>query len=307
MDLKWDGLLDLEEKEEVRMVKIMREGHDVEMEHPLAMIDGVTLTDNRELIEMDVRRLGQEGMSVEDEKAISNVLRLWVKMNELRYRQGMHEICHALYVKSGKNEMKTMKWFSSVMKWLYEMFYEDESVNKWISEVFEPMLWQVSGKLKAVMERNGIETAVWCVKWCRLLLLRELGFSECIIVWTALFEEKTQWGREQFFSGIVIVMLLNIGPELFLSLDQPELLQCLLHYPGLRISAQELVHSSRDLVAFIRGEKEWIDGVYDNLESAILAKCNPEWYRENKDIDINRLRMQSRLKKRVAWRLKSQR
>lgn len=267
------------------------------LEHPLAMVGQASVTENRELIELDVGRLHREGVEREDEERISQVLVRWTRARALDYRQGMHEICAVLYAESGGDVDTSAQWLDSVMEWLYPLFYEDEGVNVWAGEVFAPMLARAGPKVSGTMQRYAVDHTLWCMRWCRLLLLRELQHAEVLRVWDELF--ATQRGKGEYVSAVVVLMVLGIGPELMVAQSESEVLQLLLHYPGLRMDVEQMLA----LVPLVLDGLPGGDGPR-SVEDEVLAVANPAWYKDNRDIDIGRLRMEARLRRRVEWRLK---
>lgn len=289
------------------------EAHDVGNvdEHPLAIVNGVSMMDSQEMIELDVARLHSGQLNgPQEENALRQILVNWVKRNGVGYKQGMHEICLVLYLENDKDVDECYKRFDNVMKWLYPLFYRDSGVNEWIKNDFSPMLRKMSPRrlYEIIVVKFQISHAVRCIRWCRLLFIRELsGPDQYLPIWYELFDIEN---KGKFIACVTIVMLMCIVPQLTEAQDESECLYLLLNYPKLCVPIEKVVGWAKimyDYRAVNTIDSQHADSDADAnaspLEEEILQGSNGEWYKKYKDYDVNRLRKEMRLKRRAKWRL----
>ncbi|CDO94718.1 unnamed protein product [Kluyveromyces dobzhanskii CBS 2104] len=275
-------------------------------EHPLAVVNGINMMENKEMIDLDVSRLHSTQINgPNEEAALQQILVSWVKSSGVEYRQGMHEICLVLYLESGKDTDVGYTWYANVMRWLYPLFYRDSGVNEWIENDFCPLIQSQSPrKLHEILTvRYRISHAVWCIRWCRLLFIRELdGPGQYLPVWDELYNVEN---KGKFMASVIVVMLMCIIPELTEAQNESECLFLLLNYPKLKVPIENVI--------------KWAKMMYDNeqpesadtfaaigkmpLEETVLRESNAGWYSKYKDYDVNRIRMEMRLKRHAKWRL----
>ncbi|QGN14293.1 protein GYP6 [Kluyveromyces marxianus] len=289
-------------------------------EHPLAVVNGVSMMENRELIRLDVSRLQwpdkDNGPAAE---AVQEILYGWVRTSGLEYKQGMHELCLAVYVEAAGSRSRSDVMFREMMEWLYPLFYADGAVSRWIdAELMQcvrpaaaagplPLLHSLPlRRVAALLERYSGSHEVWCVRWCRLLFMRELaGPQEYWPVWRAVMRADAS-ARGRVVACVAVVLMVCVLPELCAAQDESEWLGVLLHYPGLRgVSVDDIVLWAAELGA----QRQEVPEVPEvgppvlTLEDRILQQTNREWYAKHKDSDISRIRMEARLQRRVNWRL----
>ena len=303
-------------------------------EHPLAVVNGVSMMENRELIRLDVSRLQwpdkDNGPAAE---AVQEILYGWVRTSGLEYKQGMHELCLAVYVEAAGSRSRGDVMFREMMEWLYPLFYADGGVSRWIdAELMRcvrpavaagqaagqaaaggPLLLPMR-RVAALLERYSGSHEVWCVRWCRLLFMRELaGPQEYWPVWRAVMRADAS-ARGRVVACVAVVLMACVLPELCAAQDESEWLGVLLHYPGLRgVSVDDIVLWAAELGAQRQEETQSPQvpevpevpevGPVLTLEDRILQQTNREWYAKHKDSDISRIRMEARLQRRVNWRL----
>lgn len=292
-------------------------------EHPLAVVNGVSMMENRELIRLDVSRLQwpdkDNGPAAE---AVQEILYAWVRTSGLEYKQGMHELCLAVYVEAGSRSRGDVM-FCEMMEWLYPLFYADGGVSRWIdAELMQCVRSerQTSAadarplplrRVAALLERYSGSHEVWCVRWCRLLFMRELaGPQEYWPVWRAVMRADAP-ARGRVVACVAVVLIACVLPELCAAQDESEWLGVLLHYPGLRgVSVDDIVLWAAELGAPSPRLPEGPEGPEGpevgpvlTLEDRILQQTDREWYAKHKDSDISRIRMEARLQRRVNWRL----
>ena len=249
-------------------------------EHPLAVVNGVSMMENRELIRLDVSRLQwpdkDNGPAAE---AVQEILYGWVRTSGLEYKQGMHELCLAVYVEAAGSRSRGDVMFREMMEWLYPLFYADGAVSRWID--------------------------------AELLFMRELaGPQEYWPVWRAVMRADAS-ARGRVVACVAVVLMACVLPELCAAQDESEWLGVLLHYPGLRgVSVDDIVLWAAELGAQRQEETQSPQvpevpevGPVLTLEDRILQQTNREWYAKHKDSDISRIRMEARLQRRVNWRL----
>lgn len=192
---------------------------------------------------------------------VIEVLYVWCKYNNsIGYKQGFHEILGLIYMNIRKDSItipKTNTISSDDLKILnlYDMnylchdiftifnkfmvkngiisnYYENENVllksiesfNKYLMKVDQLIHYNLISKLK-------VESQLWCIRYFRLMLLREIGHDLDIMtyLWDKIIVVE---GNKvpNLLTFLIIVLLINLKSDLIIC-DFSEGLSLLLHYP----------------------------------------------------------------------------
>lgn len=189
------------------------------------------------------------------------VLYVWAKCHPtIGYKQGFHEILGLMYINMRQDsvsipntntfsgdDLKILSLFDvnylchdlftmfnkfMVNSGIIGSFYEDEKVLMNSIETFNMYLMKVDQLIHYTMiSKLKLESQLWCIRYFRLLLSRELGNDLSLTngLWDKLITvDGNKIPVVLYF--LVIVMLINIKSDLIAS-DFSESLSLLLHYP----------------------------------------------------------------------------
>lgn len=194
-------------------------------------------------------------------KQIIEVLYVWAKCNpKVGYKQGFHEILGLIYINIRKDsvEVPSTNTFSSddlkvlnlfdakylchdlftlfnkfmVNTGIIASYYENETALLKSIESFNQYLMKVDQLIHySLISKLKLESQLWCIRYFRLLLLRELGsnLSTANLLWDKLITVESN-RITQVLTFCIIVLLMNIKADLIIC-DFSEALGLLLHYP----------------------------------------------------------------------------
>lgn len=213
-----------------------------------------------QLIVLDVERLFPQEPelfieSLDNRKLIIEVLYLSYQKTRI-YRQGMHEIAGLIFKAFHDEKLDNKDFYNEPLEMrLFQLYdhtnfqndvyivmdkilpkittqYFNETALLQESIKFDLKLHQLDSMLYHVMlNKLKIQTPIWILRYFRLVLIREIGLSNSLIVWDKLFA----FGHDDITKLIpyfILVMLLKLR-TFVLENEHDEVLYKLLHYPVL--------------------------------------------------------------------------
>lgn len=242
-------------------------------------------------------------------RQLIEILYVWSKCNpKVGYKQGFHEILGLIYINLRKDsldipntntfaqdDLKILTLFDNkfichdlftifnnfmVKSGIIANFYENEHILLEFIELFNNYLMKVDQLIHySLISKLKLESQLWCIRYLRLILLREIGHDLSVIsyLWDKLIVVDNN-KIPQLIIFIIIVMLINLKSNLIIC-DFSESLSMLLHYP-ITLSAQDQASAAFILNLFSDSYK--LLKVKDNdlklyeYGKKINAKCNPD-------------------------------
>lgn len=235
------------------------------------LINDTRDVDHNELstIILDMERIFPGLVQLQDfkvKKALVELLFIWYNLNQdIRYRQGMHEIVSLIYLFISEESFAKPPGLSSEESAVYEIFNQDFvladtfhiftmfMINPQASfyteknllkncEVFNGLLKEFDPDLYVyLIEKLELESQIWLIRWYRLLLIRELNIGLTLPIWDKLisFQKIKNFGNltgnEDFnliVSIVIMILLLRIKKDILLDCqDYGDVLKLLLNYP----------------------------------------------------------------------------
>lgn len=288
-----------------RLTPVMAESHPLTLEDPLK--EQIPMDETLDIISLDLERLLIDDIfskeSVKNE--MKRILYNYVIYNNTSYKQGYHELCGTIYLQmqgNGQDEVmvNTFNIFNKLMKHVQPVFYTEGKLIEWCRNTFGSILKHTSPKLHDLLvKHHRMDNTIWLIRWTRLLLLREFDMDYVLKIWDHLL--TFQYPIEGLMACMIVVLLIVVSQELHCCEDQGDLISILLHYPREKaIDVVELLKYSGNLYEL------WASKQFEDMKGVGDTLCkiySREWYEKCQGIDVNRLRLEERLRKRVEWKL----
>ncbi|ODV93916.1 hypothetical protein PACTADRAFT_46157, partial [Pachysolen tannophilus NRRL Y-2460] len=227
--------------------------------------------DTLETIIRDVERLFPQLKNLfinnfENKVKIIEILFVWYKLNNKDYKQGMHEILGLIFKSMIEECISPMRKeefskddlmadifnlydanylqsdcfsiFQLIISKAYTNYY-DETLLLQESIKFNLKLHELDKFLYHILiTKLKIDSSIWLIRYFRLLLLRELGLEEGVIIWDKLIafgSLKSSKLKEPFdmtllLQYIIMILLWKLKKQILES-DYGESMYLLLHYP----------------------------------------------------------------------------
>lgn len=288
---------------DVEVTKIYHSKHDLIKESvnedPLNNNDSID-EETLNVIKLDVERLLIDPI-FEDEKIRKEIIEILFNYNKINsYKQGFHEICGLIYLELYKDntnnkliKVDTFNIFTSLMISMVPNFYVEDNLIGWCLSKFNKYLALVDLSIyELLVKRHGIESQIWLIRWVRLIFMRELGLSNT----TRIIDQLLSFDNDLslLIPFIIIICLIKIKIKLVECEDNGEILQLLLRYPITELNNKEIKEIIELSIKLFKSPE-------NKLESygiSINKKYNKE-YNWDKVKDLNRLKMEMKLQRRV--------
>ncbi|CAH6718829.1 GTPase-activating protein Gyp6p [[Candida] jaroonii] len=311
-------------------------GHETDGDHESTMAKGIS--DDTELLSMiivDVDRIfpGDPFFTKDIKRELIEILYVWSKCNQVGYKQGFHEIlglifknlyndCVSISDNCPLEELKILKLFNIKFfkhdvfqifnKFLnnfgiVENYYRDEKVLLNQINVFNMYLLKIDQLIHYnLISKLNLESQLWCIKYFRLVLIREFEHDNITNLWDKLVT-VSPLKFPMFLNFLIITMMINLKSNLIIG-DFTECLSLLLHYPTdsdtkfmthlFDFSVKLLDNKDDDLKLYQLGMK--INSTLNpNLKISLSLNSGTKELDAKDKMALEKYRMEMRLKKRV--------
>lgn len=221
------------------------------------------------------------------------------------YKQGFHEICGMVYLQlyqddpnNDKIKIQTFNIFTAMMMSVVPNFYNSDHLILWCVGVFNKYLRLVDPPLYDLMiKTHRIESQVWLIRWVRLLFLREIGTENTVKLWDLMLCHDHDFSALVPF--LIILFLLKLKLRLVECEDNGEVLSLLLHYPHASLSCEEAKQLVDWSITLSKAPEDQLHSL-----GIMLNRKIHKGFKWEKIKDLDRIRLELRLKRRVSRALK---
>ena len=173
------------------------------------------------------------------EVSLTRVIFIWSKLNQdLSYKQGMHEICYMCWkvaidekLEDEDKEADCYSLFFQIMKSCKNWYdassstrQQEQEILKVCKKMLNQYIKKVNFQLYQQLVKHDISLHLFCMRWIRLLFIREFkDDEEVLVVWDFLCEngfDAVEW--------IAVAMISIIRDSLLAAEDSNDLLKILM-------------------------------------------------------------------------------
>jgi len=190
--------------------------------------------------------------------ALERILFIWAKLNKgVCYVQGMNEIVGTLFYVLANDvnadwakhaEADTYWLFDILMRELRDIYmpdkdHDDDGIHARLDDI-EMLLSKHDPQLQQHLQKLGINTSLYAVRWVTTLLSREFLLPDTIRLWDSIFSSTNMEG---FLRYVCVTMIVMVRDDL-LKGDFSQCLQLLHDYPSQNVD--QLLESSQALESY---------------------------------------------------------
>jgi len=260
-----------------------------------------------DVIQMDVERLIIDPIfqkkDIKDD--ITQILYNYDKFTP--YKQGFHEICGLVYLvlyqddpTNSNIKIETFNVFTSLMLSVAPNFYNEDNLIGWCISIFNKFFKLTDSALyDFFIKIHKIESQLWLIRWVRLLFMRELGLNNTVKILDMFICYDHDLSK--LIPFVIIISLIKIKLRLVECEDNGEILTLLLHYPHKEYSNEEVKELIDLSIKLYRAPESKLEEYGIALNKRFHKGMGINW---EKSRDIDRLRMELRLQKKVRRMLK---